>query len=774
MSEPTSPALPAADPVADDPRVTRALEEYLGALEAGQVPDRRQLCDRYPDVAEVLGDYLDGLDFLHRTVAGMHTGGVAPTGSPVPFLEDYEIVREVGRGGMGIVYEAVQRSLRRRVALKVLSLGATLDPRHLQRFRNEAQAAAQLQHPHIVPVFAVGCEQGVHYYAMRFIDGMTLAGFIDELRGGATEASPAAVTGPTAAPSTDHASAVAASGPPAGSRQPEACKRAACGYDAETRRGAGAYRQAAEVGVQAAEALEHAHQMGVIHRDVKPANILLENGGQVWVADFGLARWPADDALTLSGDLLGTLRYMSPEQASARRGLVDHRTDVYSLGATLYEMVTLRPVFRGEDRQELLHQILNDDPVPPCRLSRDIPRDLETVLLKALGKQVEERYATAQELADDLRRFLDGRPVLARRPGAWERAGKWARRHRSLVGSAAALLVLTVLGLSAGMALVGRERARAQAAYEQELRARQMETDARAKEAEARARAEQNFRQAQQLVDYVAETAAADGAAQGDLPTLRRKLLQAALSYYKDFIEQQNDDQLTHEELLRGYTRVATLLDAAGRRDDARVAWNEAFLIAMKFQDDEAPFRLAPAKNTIRLLKLESVREALGLTPKQVRAVVALESKEHESAEAARKELVSLLTAEQAARLNQLLMQQAGIWAFVDPAVSESIQLTPAQRAALAATQKQARATPRSPGEKDDGASLDRITWVFTPDQRGRWHELVGDPFPGALPPPELTLASGTFTIRLTPARPAPDQNRGAGEGASAGGPPND
>jgi hypothetical protein len=338
------------------------------------------------------------------------------------------------------------------------------------------------------------------------------------------------------------------------------------------------------------------------------------------------------------------------------------------------------------------------------------------------------------------------------------------------VGSAAALLVLTVLGLSAGMALVGRERARAQAAYEQELRARQMETEARAKEAEARERAEKNFRQAQQLVDYIAETAAADGAAEGELVNLRRKLLLAALSYYKDFIEQQNDDQLTHEELLRGYTRVATLLDATGRRDDARVAWNEAFRIAMRFQDDEAPFRLAPARNTLRLLKQAQVRETLGLTPEQGRAVLALVTKEHEPAEAARKEIASLLTPEQAARLNQLLVQQAGIWAFVDPAVSESIQLTPAQRAALAATQKAARAGQRAPGEKDDGASLDRITWVFTADQRARWRELVGEPFAGALPPPELTLASGNFTIRLTPARPAPDQKKGPGDGPPASG----
>jgi hypothetical protein len=491
---------------------------------------------------------------------------------------------------------------------------------------------------------------------------------------------------------------------------------------------------------------------------------------RVWVADFGLARWPADDALTMTGDLLGTLRYMSPEQASARHGLVDHRTDVYSLGATLYEMVTLRPVFRADDRQELLQRILNDDPIPPSRLCRDIPRDLETVLLKALGKQVEERYATAQDLADDLRRFLDGRPVQARRPRIWERAGRWARRHRSLVASAAALLVLTVLGLSAGMALVGRERARAQAAYEQEARARRQEAEARAREADARARAERNFRQAQHLVDYVAETASAGGAAEADLPNLRRKLLQAALKYYKDFIEQQNDDQLTHEELLRGYTRVATLLDAAGRRDDARVAWNQTFRIAIASTDGDAPFRLDPRRNKIRLLKLESVREELQLTPEQERAAAALTSKENGQVAAAGEEVPKLLNAEQGRRLDQLLVQQAGAWAFVDPVVSEAVELTPAQRAALAATPKEPRTGDGPPAEKGDGSAVDRISWVFTPDQHARWQKLIGEPFPGSLPPPELTFASGTFTIRLTPARPAPEQKPGGAVAPPAAG----
>jgi serine/threonine protein kinase len=703
-------------------------------------------------------------------------GPPADAGGAGPRLEDYRIVREVGHGGMGVVYEAVQRSLNRRVALKVMSLGATLDPRHQQRFKNEAQAAAQLQHPNIVPVFAVGCEQGVHYYAMHFVEGRPLSEVIRELRDGPDGAALAAATDAPHAHVTDERTAPGGEGraepltappdPPTAVARPQF-------------RDGAFFRQAAWLGVQAAEALEHAHQMGVIHRDVKPANLLLDGAGHVWVTDFGLARWSAED-LTMTGDVLGTLRYMSPEQASARRGLVDHRTDVYSLGATLYELLTLQPVARGDDRQELLHQILHEDPVPPRRLCADVPRDLETVLLKALGQRVEERYATAQEFADDLRRFLDGRPVLARRPSLWDRAGKWARRHRPVVASAAALLVLGVVGLIVATIAIGRERARAQAAYEKEAEAHRLEAEAREKEAEARARAEQNFRQARQLLDQVAEVAAVDMAAESDLPNARRKLLQAALSYYKDFLEQQKDNRLTHEELLRGYTRVAALLDASGRRDDAQRALNQAFQIALTVGDGEGGLRLARTNTRLRLLRLAPVQEELKLSPEQVRAVLEVASKQNEPPrdstgphgeatrppkdrlEALDKEAVALLDAGQARRLEQLRLQQLGAWAFQDPAVKDALKLTPGQREALAGTKKGNEADRH---EKP----LDRALRLLTEDQRSRWKEMVGEPFSGTLPAPELVLSLGRMVLNVTPDGAPRDQKKGAAGGPSSG-----
>ena len=198
--------------------------------------------------------------------------------------------------------------------------------------------------------------------------------------------------------------------------------------------------------MQAAEALDYAHQLGVVHRDVKPGNLLLDGQGQLWVTDFGLAQVQTDAHLTATGDVVGTLRYMSPEQALARRGVIDHRADVYSLGATLYELLTLEPPFAGQDRQELLRQITDDDPVAPHHWNRAIPSELQTIVLKAMSKDPGERYPTAQELADDLHRFLQDEPIRARPPNLPQRVVKLLRRHRPLVLSLAVSLALLLVG----------------------------------------------------------------------------------------------------------------------------------------------------------------------------------------------------------------------------------------------------------------------------------------------------------------------------------------
>jgi serine/threonine protein kinase len=451
-----------------DPRVVAALEEYLRSLKEARRPSRADFLARHPEIAGPLAECLDGLEFIHSAAVHFSSPdgqGAAESAPPPTRLGDYQIVRELGRGGMGVVYEAEQVSLGRRVALKVLPFAAALDPRHLQRFQLEAQAAAHLNHPHIVPIFAVGCDQGVHYYAMQLVEGRTLAVIIrdlqqlrhskdghrgsddfaqaDEVLSGGMSQAEVDATGPHPANGVGPA------------RSSSEITPSPSGSSDLSSRGRTFFRSIARLGLQAAEALEHAHALGVLHRDVKPANLMVDGQGKLWITDFGLARFHDDVGLTRTGDLLGTLRYMSPEQALARRGVVDQRSDVYSLGATLYELLTLRPALDGRDRRELLHQIASEDPVAPRRLDRSIPRDLETIVLKALAKEPSARYATAQDLAEDLRRFLDDQPVRARRPTPPEQVAKWVRRHRAAVQAAVAV---TVLGLAVGAALLWQEK----------------------------------------------------------------------------------------------------------------------------------------------------------------------------------------------------------------------------------------------------------------------------------------------------------------------------
>jgi tetratricopeptide (TPR) repeat protein len=265
-------------------------------------------------------------------------------------------------------------------------------------------------------------------------------------------------------------------------------------------RDAAYYRQAARWGVAAAEALEHAHAMGIVHRDIKPANLLMDGAGKLWVADFGLARTAADTGLTMTGDVLGTLRYMSPEQAPARHGLVDHRTDVYALGATLYELLTGRPAVAGADRAEVLRNLVFEEPAAPRSVDRGIPADLETVVLKTLAKEPADRYATAKELADDLRRFLEQRPVLARRPTLAQRAGKWAQRHRRLVGAVLVLVLAALAGLATSTALIWTAQSRTETARKDAQEKREL-AEKREAEADAqRRRAEDNLRTVLRLV----------------------------------------------------------------------------------------------------------------------------------------------------------------------------------------------------------------------------------------------------------------------------------
>jgi tetratricopeptide (TPR) repeat protein len=465
----------------DDPRVIGALEAYLAALEHGLRPQRHEFLQRYPEIAGALARALDGLEFIQSAAPHLKASSSPGLSSlvvlaeirPEACLGDFRIVTEIGRGGMGIVYEAVQLSLGRRVALKILPFASTLDPRQLQRFQNEAQAAAQLNHRNIVPVFATGCERGLHYYAMQYIAGQTLAALIAELRqreevdDNPWQKSQAATSLAPPQPSagdSDHRT-TENSTPPV----------AALSTQWSTRSPA-FFRTVARLGAQAALALEHAHQVGVIHRDIKPANLLVETcpssspggnagdeGLRLWITDFGLAHCQSQAGLTMTGDVIGTLRYMSPEQSQGQRLVLDHRTDLYSLGATLYELLTLKPAFAGSDRQELVRQIASEDPQPPRQINPAVPVELDTIVRKLLEKNPADRYRTGQEVADDLQRFLQDEPIRARGPTPVQRLRKWSRRHRPVVWSALVSLLVALAMLAGSVGWVVRDQAERQA-----------------------------------------------------------------------------------------------------------------------------------------------------------------------------------------------------------------------------------------------------------------------------------------------------------------------
>jgi serine/threonine protein kinase/tetratricopeptide (TPR) repeat protein len=567
-----------SEPPARDARVRLAVEEYLAACEAGSQPDRHEFLAQHLDIADVLAECLDGLDFIRLAAPGLRESVpviLEDTIQPEGALGDFRIVREIGRGGMGVVYEAVQISLGRRVALKVLPFSSTLDSKQLQRFKNEAQAAAHLHHQSIVPVYATGCERGVHYYAMQFIEGQTLAAVIAELRAQnernclGNEPAPAALSkeagalltfpwtpkdGPLPARAADGAVAPEVAVPPMPPTLVDTTPKAGISTERSTRSPA-FFRAVAQLGVQAAEALEHAHQFAIIHRDIKPANLLVDSRGRLWVTDFGLAHCQSQTGLTMSGDLVGTLRYMSPEQALAKHGLIDQRTDIYSLGATLYELLTLEPAFRGRDQQELLRQIAFEEPQPLRRLNQAIPAELETIVLKALEKSPGDRYATSQELADDLERFLTDEPIRAKRPTLAGRVRKWARRHQPVVWSATVsavvLLVLAVTILAVSNVWVTWERNE----KDQALRDRSAALE------ESRTSARRARRAVDKMFTQVAEKWLSHRAS---MEPLQREFLEEALRFYTESAQEQETEPEARLEVALAYSRVAGIQSALG------------------------------------------------------------------------------------------------------------------------------------------------------------------------------------------------------------------
>jgi WD40 repeat protein/tetratricopeptide (TPR) repeat protein len=520
-------------------------EEFLDRQRRGEKPTMREYCERNPDLADEIRLVFPALCMVEdlKPEAGQITGEFRREArAKLERIGDYRLIREVGRGGMGIVYEAEQESLGRHVALKLLPTSALLDQRQLARFQRESKAAARLHHTNIVPVYGVGTHDGTHYYVMQFIQGLGLDEVLEELRrlregktassaeasagrvavGRAVDASLVAqglVTGefrdaigdadglPQRARSNGETRTIQSAAQPSAAAYPQTASASSSSIRLPGQSSASSLSESgrqywytvARIGMQVADALAYANSQGTLHRDIKPANLLLDTQGNVWVTDFGLAKAIVDqDNLTHTGDIVGTLRYMAPERF---HGQGDARSDIYSLGLTLYEMATLQPAFDERHREKLVHQVMHDEPPRPRKLNKAIPQDLETIILKAIAREAGQRYATAIELAEDLQCFVADEPIKARRIGSGERLVRWCRRNPTVAVLTSTVFVLLVCAAAGSTVAALWLQAERDAALAAEDRARKEAGKACA--AEARAREEEDAKTEKLYQSYV-------------------------------------------------------------------------------------------------------------------------------------------------------------------------------------------------------------------------------------------------------------------------------
>ncbi len=543
--------------------------EFVERHRRGEVPTVDEYAEAHPELAEDIRNLFPTIAAVERlkTHSERTEGGLASLGPDrLERLGEFRILREIGRGGMGIVYEAEQESLSRPVAIKVLPRQSLLDEKHLRRFEREARIAAGLHHTNIVQVYGVGQWEGFHYYVMQLVRGVGLDRVASHLTGDEGDA-----------------------------RVERICRR----LFGPAGRGARFWRGAARIGIQAAEALDYAHAQGALHRDIKPGNLLADEDGIVWVVDFGLARAGGAGNVTQGSDLTGTLQYMAPEQFAGQSGAAG---DIYSLGVTLYELLVGRPAYDDTDRSQLIHRITQGDLPRPRAIDPCIPRDLETIVLKALSREPDRRYATAGELAADLQRFGEDRPILARRAGPAERLIRWCRRNPAVASLTAAVFLLAVL--VAVVASVGYVRTR-----------RALDS-----EAAQRAQAQANADLALETLDRVFERFAprsgpgmselALGGAGGpsveitDPPPLSPEaaaLLEGMLPFYDRLAAQTGDEDVVRRKIADANRRLGDIRQRLGQYEQAIAAYRRAVDIYESLS--ATPVTVAAALNELGALQ---------------------------------------------------------------------------------------------------------------------------------------------------------------------------
>ena len=555
---------------------------FLARQRAGDPPSIEEYAARFPAHASEIRKHfpvlmlklVENVEPVTDDVTGIVAGSTSTgAGTSLRRLGDFRLVREIGRGGMGVVYEAEQESLGRHVALKVLQTGQFHDQGQMIRFDREARAAARLHHTNIVPVFGVGECDGVHFYVMQYIPGLALDAVLEEVRKlGVSRRK--TINGSRVAPSTSGMAAVTVTAADLaqslgdGRFEVETSRPAepivSSVVDSEKREGhsgsavalpgqadltsdndsARSYaRSVARIGLQVADAVAYAHQQGVLHRDIKPANLLLDAHGTVWVTDFGLAKIASDSDLTRTGDVVGTIRYMAPERF---QGICDARADIYALGLTLYEFLARRPAFAAGDRHALIRQVTHEEPRGLRQIDRRIPRDLETIVHKAIAKDPKDRYATAAELRDELGRFLDDRPIRARQISYTERLARWGRRNPGLARLSTALLLAVMSGTILSWVLTIRANREADRANGEATRANDQTTRALAAESKAR----------------LAETAAVTEAQR-----IRRLLYDSDMNVAAELWESGDGSPRAIEDLLAGHQ------SSAGQEDFRELSW---------------------------------------------------------------------------------------------------------------------------------------------------------------------------------------------------------
>ena len=501
VATPSEPALLAALSVRQQAQLSELLDRYLYALEHANSIDVDSMLEGHPELTDAFHAYISQLDLLHGLAHELPTAGTEGTAESsglaagvAMHLGDFRIIREIGRGGMGIVYEAHQNSLDRRVALKLLPIAAMLDSRQIARFKNESRAAGQLRHPNVVPVFSVGAERRIHFYAMQLIDGPSVDAWIQ--------------------------------------------RHGENGESNQTSSRDNHWRSVVGYAVEIADALHCAHESGVVHRDVKPSNLLLDHDGKIWITDFGLATCQSELSITISGDVLGTMRYMSPEQAAGRSEQVDHRTDVYSLAATVFEMLTLQPAISGEDGPAILRSI---ESAPPPRLLDfidGIPSDLTVVLQKAMAKRKDDRYESSRAFASDLQAVLDDRPIGAKPLSAAIRVARWTSRHHRSVAAVSSVLAVGLVWLVVSVLMILQE---SQAAHDSKIQR------------------DIHFNQAFSTVDELSSLSLKLASVPGT-EQIRKSLLQETLDYYRQFVAQAADDPRLDQQIAVTHTRIGNLI----------------------------------------------------------------------------------------------------------------------------------------------------------------------------------------------------------------------